>query len=71
MPPQPGPGPIAIVHRVTIVTALLGAMAFTVWAAVERRLGAGVGGLAATIAVGFYLRGLRGRLDEKLTPRAR
>jgi hypothetical protein len=55
---------------VTITTALLGALAFTAWAIAAAHVGAAVGGLLATLGIGFYLRNLRARLDAKLTPRA-
>lgn len=58
-----------MVHRVTITTAFVGALAFTAWAAAQRNLAAVVGGLAATLVVGLYLWNLRARLDAKLTPR--
>ncbi|HEV7731944.1 MAG TPA: hypothetical protein VGR62_07265 [Candidatus Binatia bacterium] len=75
MPPTPGPGPVAAVHRITIVTALLGAIAYLAWE-VNQVLSGG-GGLAAlravvalvvTIGIAVYLRSLRG-LAAKLTPR--
>jgi hypothetical protein len=65
-----GPGPVAVVHRITIATALLGALAFTVWAAYQPNVPAVVGGLLATVAIGAYLRNLRARLDRKLGPGA-
>jgi hypothetical protein len=68
---QQGPGAIAMVHRVTITTAFVGALAFTAWAAMQGNPAAVVGGLAAALVVGLYLRNLRARLDEKLTPRRR
>ena len=72
MPPSPpGPGSIAIVHRVTIATALLGAIAFTAWAIAQRNLAMVAGGGAATVVVALYLRNLRSRLAAKLTPRPR
>ena len=71
MASTPSPGPIAIVHRVTITTALLGAIAFTVWAVAAQSVSAVLGGLAATLVVGLYRRDLRSRLAEKLTPRER
>ena len=70
-----GPGPVAAVHRITIATALVGALVFAGWevreyartdaldAAVAAALAFGV---AAGIAV--YLRSLRG-LGAKLSPR--
>lgn len=60
-----------MVHRVTITTALLGALAFTAWAVVQRNPMAVLGGLVASAVVGLYLRNLRTRLDAKLTPRSR
>jgi hypothetical protein len=74
MPAAPGPGPLAPVHRITIATALAGAV---VYAAFEVKLLAdGTGGsvvrtLAAVggaVAIGLYFRNLRGRLAGKLTP---
>ena len=66
---------MAAVHRITIVTALLGAIAYTAWEVNEWRLGAGpwaavmsLAGLVATGVIALYLRSLRGRLAEKLTP---
>ena len=65
-----------MVHRVTIVTALLGALAYAAWelhGAVTE--GDALAGLRAGIAllvsagIGVYLRNLRTRLDAKLTPR--
>ncbi|HJQ83795.1 MAG TPA: hypothetical protein VKA21_06960 [Candidatus Binatia bacterium] len=72
----PGPGPVAAVHRLLIVTALIGTLVYAAWAA--REVGrthdalAGVGaGLAVVVAAGLalYLRRLRVRLSAKLTPR--
>jgi hypothetical protein len=70
-----GPGPLAAVHRITIITAFLGALAYLVWeinevlttggaAAVARCVAAA----AFVVALGFYLRNLRARLDAKLRP---
>jgi hypothetical protein len=56
------------VHRITIATALAGALAFTVWAVSERRVVAALGGAAASAGIGLYLRNLRARLDRKLSP---
>jgi hypothetical protein len=56
------------VHRLTIATALAGALAFTVWALTERRPAAALGGAAAAAGIAFYLRNLRARLDRKLSP---
>ena len=74
--PSSGPGPVAIVHRVTVVTALLGALAYAVWelrgALTDGGTLAGVrAGIALMVSVGIwmYLRNLRTRLDTKLTPR--
>ncbi len=69
-----GPGPVAAVHRIFIVTALLGALAYAAWAASEFRrtgdtataVGAVLGVLVAS-GIGLYLRKLRG-LGQKLTP---
>jgi hypothetical protein len=70
-----GPGPLAPVHRITIVTAFLGALAYLAWeinevmttgtpAAVARCVAAA----AFVLALGLYLRNLRARLDAKLRP---
>jgi hypothetical protein len=73
--PMPrGPGPVAAVHRIFIVTALIGALAYTVWSTAEFRrtgaptavLGAALGVLVAAGMV-LYLRKLRG-LGRRLTP---
>ena len=70
-----GPGPLAPVHRITIITAFLGALAYLAWelnqlirhpdaeSLVLAVLAAGV-----AVALGFYLRNLRARLEAKLTP---
>ncbi len=75
MPPSPGPGPVAVVHRITIVTALLGAIAYLAWEVNQVASGGGplavvrtAIALAAAIGIAVYLRSLRG-LAEKLTPR--
>ncbi len=75
MPAAPGPGPVAAVHRITIVTALLGALAYLAWEVNQVLSGGGpaavlraVVALAATIGIAVYLRSLRG-LAAKLTPR--
>jgi hypothetical protein len=75
MPEAPGPGPVAAVHRITIVTALLGALAYLAWEVNQVLSGGGplavlraVVALAATIGIAVYLRSLRG-LAAKLTPR--
>ena len=62
---------IALVHRITIGTALAGAIAYTVWAVLQPDWPAAVGGVAATVAIGAYLRNLRARLDQKLGPDGR
>jgi hypothetical protein len=56
------------VHRVTIATALAGALAFAAWAAFQPNWPATAGGLAAAVLIGAYLRNLRARLDRKLAP---
>ena len=69
-----GPGPLAPVHRITIATALLGALAYLAFEV--HQLVVGTGGsvlrvalaLAATVAIAMYLRHLRARLAAKLTP---
>ena len=70
-----GPGPLAPVHRITIITAFLGSLAYLAWeinevvttgtaAAVARCVAAA----AFVVALGFYLRNLRARLEAKLRP---
>jgi hypothetical protein len=70
-----GPGPVAAVHRILIVTALVGAIVFAGWEVREffrdGGTGAAVGaviafGVACGIAV--YFRSLR-NLGAKLSPR--
>jgi hypothetical protein len=75
VPAAPGPGPIAVVHRITIVTALLGALAYFAWEVNQVMSGGGplavlraVVALAAVVGIAVYLRSLRG-LAAKLTPR--
>jgi hypothetical protein len=51
------------------MVALFGAIAYVVWAIANQRPLGVLGGVAATVAIGLYLRNLRGRLDRKLTPR--
>ena len=71
-----GPGPVAAVHRIFIVAALLCALAYAAWEGREyARTGellalvrAGAAGVAAA-AIAVYLRSLR-RLGAKLTPRS-
>jgi hypothetical protein len=77
MATPPGPGPLVTVHRVTIWTALAGALAYLAWetnvllggweVAAAVRVGLA---LVATVAIGIYLRSLRG-LAAKLTPVSR
>jgi hypothetical protein len=70
--PIDGPGPVAWAHRLTIVTAFLGALAYAAWEFADGGRGASVRGvLALGVAAGFglYLRRLRTRLIDKLTPR--
>ena len=62
---------ISLVHRITIGTALAGAIAYTVWAVVQPDWLAALGGVAATATIGAYLRNLRARLDQKLWPDGR
>ena len=76
MSTSPGPGPLAIVHRITIWTALGAALAYLGWEA--SHLAAGWNGagvlrtglaLVATVGIAVYLRSLRG-LAARLTPRS-
>src|SRR2546428_1324243 len=73
MPPTPrGPGPVAAVHRVLIVAALLCALAYAAWELNEMaRTGEALAGVRGALGLlvapgtGVYLRrlaGLRGRL---------
>jgi hypothetical protein len=68
VPPRNGPGPVAVVHRITIATALAGALAYATWAAYQPNMLAMTAGLAAAAVIGAYLRNLRARLDRKLSP---
>jgi len=75
VPAAPGPGPVAAVHRITIVTALLGAIAYFAWEVNQVLSGDGplavlraVVAFVVVIGIGVYLRSLRG-LAAKLTPR--
>ena len=67
----PGPGPVAAVHRILIVTALVATLFYAVW---EARTGGTLGFVRAAVAfvvsvgIAVYLRSLR-RLGAKLTPR--
>jgi hypothetical protein len=71
----PGPGPLAPMHRITIFIAFLGTLAYLAFEV--QHLVAGPDGsilqvllaLAASVALGVYLRHLRARLAAKLTPR--
>jgi len=70
-----GPGPVAAVHRILIVAALLCGLAYAAWEANEYRRTAEGGALVrcavallATAGIGVYLRSLRG-LADKLTTR--
>ena len=70
-----GPGPVAAVHRIFIVAALLCALSYAAWEGTElARSGDPLAGLRAALAlavaivIAVYLRSLRG-LGAKLTPR--
>ncbi len=69
------PGPIAPVHRLTIATAFVGALAYLAWELNQTFRGGdawaplrAVIALVAVIGIGLYFRSLRG-LAEKLAPR--
>ena len=75
VPTRQGPGPLAPVHRITIITAFLGSLAYLGWelnqlvrspnaTSLLRTILAG----GAAVALGFYLRNLRARLEAKLSP---
>jgi hypothetical protein len=75
MAPRQGPGPLAAVHRITIVTAFVGALAYLAWEVNQVvRTREPLAGLYAVLAaavvvgLGFYLHNLRARLDAKLRP---
>ena len=79
MPSRPGarrgPGPVAVVHRILIVAALLCALAYAAWEAANLgRTGDALGAvrlvaaLGVAVGIAVYLRRLRG-LRAKLTPR--
>ena len=70
-----GPGPVAAVHRLLIVAALLCALVYAGWEGMRfgetgENLAAAGAALAVMVAVAIavYLRSLRG-LGDKLTPR--
>ena len=70
-----GPGPVAAVHRILIVTALIATLFYAGWEVREsahtgETLGFARAALAflVSIGIGVYLRSLRG-LSAKLTPR--
>jgi hypothetical protein len=70
-----GPGPVAAVHRIFIVAALVCALVYAAWEAIElSQTGEVLAGaravlaLAVSVGIGVYLRSLRG-LGAKLTPR--
>jgi hypothetical protein len=74
--PAAGPGPLAPVHRITIWTAFLGALAYLAFEVKQLADGAPdaswpriVLAFAAVVAIGAYLKHLRARLADKLTPR--
>ncbi|HLK11344.1 MAG TPA: hypothetical protein VKW76_08180 [Candidatus Binatia bacterium] len=69
-----GPGPIAVVHRILIATALLAALAYAAWetagyARTREVAAAARAALGVLVAIGLalYLRSLRG-LAARLTP---
>jgi hypothetical protein len=70
-----GPGPVAAVHRILIVTALIATLFYAAWEARESTrtgetlgLVRSAGAFLIAIGIGVYLRTLRG-LGAKLTPR--
>ncbi len=70
-----GPGPVAAVHRVLIVAALLCALAYAAWELNEMaRTGEALAGVRGALGLlvaagtGVYLRSLRS-LGARLTPR--
>jgi hypothetical protein len=64
-----GPGPVAVVHRITIGTAFAGALAYVGWAAFQPSLLDMAAGLLAAVLIAAYWRNLRARLDQKLARR--
>jgi hypothetical protein len=74
---HPGPGPVAAVHRILIATALVCALLYAGWEASQwahssetLALVRSAVALMVAVAIGLYLRSLRG-LAGKLTPRTR
>jgi len=72
-----GPGPLLPVHRITIWTAFLGALAYLAFEVKQIVDGAPdasivrvAAALAAVVAIAAYLKHLRARLTDKLTPRS-
>ncbi len=75
VPTAQGPGPLAPVHRITIITAFLGALAYLGWELNQLVRSPDLVSLlrtilaaAAAVALAFYLRNLRARLEAKLSP---
>jgi hypothetical protein len=72
--PVSGVGPLAPVHRITIATAFLGALAYLAFEVNALLFGSGgsvlrvAAALAAVVLIGVYLRNLRARLAARLTP---
>ena len=71
---EPGPGPVAAVHRILIAAALVCAVLYAAWEASQWTHTAETAALAraalalvVALAIGLYLRSLRG-LAAKLTP---
>lgn len=74
---EPGPGPVAAVHRILIIAALACAVIYAVWEVSQwtqssetLALVRSAIALVVAVGIGFYLRSLRD-LAAKLTPRAR
>jgi ABC-type proline/glycine betaine transport system permease subunit len=72
----PGPGPVAAVHRILIVAALVCAVVYAAWEANQWAHSAetlalvrSAFALVVAVGIGLYLRSLRG-LAAKLTPRS-
>ena len=73
--PSSGPGPLAVVHRITIGTALVGSACYLVFEIAQAVGGGGMGAVVraalafgVTIGLGIYFASLRG-LAARLTPR--